>query len=68
MQSSTRNPYDIVTEGIISTIPINFSLAKVLQIVNPSKFSQISSWFNIFTKNPLSMAELTEAGCGEAAF
>ena len=30
IQSSTRNHYDIVTEGIISTIPLNFSSAKVL--------------------------------------
>ena len=40
MQSPTRNPYDIVTEGIISTIPINFSFAKVIQDVESSKFSQ----------------------------
>lgn len=26
MQSPTRNPYDIVTEGIISTIPVKFRL------------------------------------------
>ena len=43
MQSSTRNPYDIVTEGIISTIPIIFSFAKLLQTVESSKLSKISS-------------------------
>ena len=43
MQSPTRNPYDIVTEGIFSTIPLIFSLAKLLQIVESSKLSQISS-------------------------
>ena len=53
MQSPTRNPYDIVTEGIFSTIPLIFSLAKLLQIVESSKLSQISSWFNIFTAKNL---------------
>ena len=40
-----RNHYDIVTEGIISTIPLIFSSAKVLQIAESSKFSQTSFKF-----------------------
>ena len=47
MQSPTRNPYDIVTEGIISTIPVKFRLQSYVKHYTQPNFPQLPSNFNI---------------------
>ena len=48
MQSSTRNHYDIVTEGIISTIPEKFRLQSYVKHYPQTNFPKLPSNFNIW--------------------
>ena len=58
MQSPTRNPYDIVTEGIISTIPVKFRLQSYVKHYPQTNFPKLPSNFNI-SRNIINLLLIT---------
>ena len=58
MQSSTRNHYDIVTEGIISTIPEKFRLQSYVKHYPQTNFPKLPSNFNI-SRNIINLLLIT---------